>query len=224
VYEAKHNEALAQLGIDLSQLHSFPRGGHGKEWPVPWRVACEVLFVNGLTPGEIQRQLDGPDRRTIYEWSEAGGWLAKRDAHIRDVAKKALAQSAESQVAIVERHLKALRTIQNAAMISVVKKKVEGKTLEGVMQAVVSAIRMERTVLGLNDGPEVVVADNRVQAFVMQLDSVPPEQREAYFAAMRQKFEIEERLNQLSPPPPSLPPEGIVPDKPKTGGGEEKEE
>lgn len=192
--EAK-KEILSRLGVDLHTLLSLPPGGGGRPWPAAFVAAAETMYLNGFLPREIHKALDVPED-TLSSWVNRYGWLARRDVHQRKLAEQALAVSADGQIEIINRHLKFLRAAQNAAMTAVLQRKVEAKTLEGIITALVTVVRAEREVLGISQ-PEGAVTDNRVQTYVNQLN-LSPEQREEFFDLQRAKFELDEKINALN--------------------------
>jgi len=192
--EAK-KEILSRLGVDLMTLLSLPPGGGGREWPAAFGASAETMYLNGFLPRDIHKALSIPES-TVSDWANRYGWLAKRDAHQRKLAEQALAISADGQIDIINRHLKALRTAQNAAMMAIVGKKVDAKSLEGIITSLILSVRAEREVLGISQ-PEGAIQDNRVQTYVNQLN-LSPEQRDEFFQLQREKFELDEKINALN--------------------------
>jgi hypothetical protein len=190
---------LKKLGINFDYLNSLPRGGLGREWSAPWRIACQVLFVNGFNASAIEKMLKGPRAPTIYQWANEGDWLTERDKFIRETATKALEASQETAVDVNQRHIKALMVMQNAGMVAIAKNHVSAKSLEGTIQSVISAMRAERDILGLGGGTPnpTIINDNRVQSVVASFGDVPIDKLDEYFILQRQRLEIDNRINQI---------------------------
>lgn len=201
-----NREELKHFGIDYDMLESVGRGRPGQPWSPLWRTACEALFVAGVTPDLIERKLKGPQRAAIYEWASVGGWLAKRDEHQRKIAEKALENSMEGAVETTSRHIKALRAMQNAGMLEILKKRVVGKSLEGTTTAIISAIRAERSILGLDGGeegqtPTTTIIDQRIQTITADLDKIPNDQRAEFFELSRQRLELDDKMRKFASSP-----------------------
>lgn len=193
---------LGQYGIDLEYLNRNKREGKSP-WPVSWRIACETLYVNGFTPKQVRAMLgeNSPPVTVIAEWSAEGDWTEKRDKFKEDLARRVLNNSADSQAAVISRHLKQIRAAQGKLMGAIANpdatKNVEAKSLEGAVAALVQLVRLERSILNLeNDQTNITVNDNRVQTLVGQLD-IPEDRREEWFEAQRRKFQAEEELSRI---------------------------
>ena len=194
---------LRRFGIDTEMLRLLPSPETGiKNWPPAFQAAAEALFINGFGPSQIARALNGPKVTTIHHWAEVGGWFAKRDEQTRVLAAKATAAVEGDQVEVIARHIKLLLTMQTAAMRSLVghggKAPVEGKSMEGVISALVMAIRTERQVLGLSDTEGQPTQNNTYVTNLVQQLNVPAEKRGEMFELMRQKFELEGKLTSLT--------------------------
>jgi len=189
-----------QLGIDFDYLKGLPLGGGGREWPAPWAVAAKILFVNGFSARDIEDILQGPKRITIYSWIDKYKWQEERDKYMQELAEKALVASQETQVEVNQRHLKSLIAMQNAAILPILNRQVQPKSLEGTMTAAISAMRMERDILGLAGGtPETtILQDNRVQTVLTSLDGIPTDKLEEFFALQQKKMELDGEIANLT--------------------------
>lgn len=191
------SEILMEMGISLAYLHKLPRGARGRGWPNAWQVDAKILFLAGWSCPDIAAALGGPYHRTIMRWAVAGGWHEERGAHKKAVADLALAEIVETQAAVTVRNLKDIRAVGSMAMKAAIDGSVEAKSLEGVVAAVVAAIKMEREILGLEHMPEVKVEDHRTQVIISEMNSLAPGQLKAYFAEMRKKLEAETAIKKL---------------------------
>lgn len=186
--------------VDFDALQQMPR--MGGEWPPIWRAACQVLFINGFSPKQIStelKQIDGPSDGAISSWANDEDWYRERDEYTREVVRKSLDKTQSDAVDAVSRHLKELRLAQARLTQEIAGKAVTSKSLEGAVSALVTAIKAERQVLGINrESGDVTIQDNRVQTIVTSLTNVPAERRDEYFAAMRAKFEAEKAITQIA--------------------------
>jgi hypothetical protein len=190
---------LKKLGVDVDYLRSLPRGRPGVEWPVAWKMGCKILFIAGFNPVNIEQMLQGPNRQTIYTWADAGDWITERDKFIADTTKKALDKAQDSVADINARHIKALQTAQNAGMLAIVGNKVQAKSLEGTISAVIQAIKAERDIsqIGGGNGNQTII-DQRIQVVQTTLDQVPPERIAEFLDLQRKRMELDDEINAFS--------------------------